>query len=497
MLLQRVRVDPAREGLSDVRVEGDRVTEISAPGERLSAAGDVVVDGAGGVLLPGFVDGHVHMAQWSLARNRIDVGDATSAADVVDTLVAGSAVPGSVVRAHGYRAALWSTPPHKDMLEAALPGVHVAVTSMDLHSVWLSPSLMDALGVVHPTGYLRDHDAIAMLAVLDARVDDAEVDRQVLDGADELARRGITEILDFEYDDNWSSWARRAARRLPAVRVTASTWSTWLEHCVEVGRRTGEPVPDTAGTVRMGPLKIMADGSLNTRTACCHDPYPDDGGSHESHGLLLVDQPELVRLMTTAASGSIASAVHAIGDRANTVVLDAVAAVRARMRTGELPTVGARIEHAQQVRPVDLARFADLGVVASIQPQHAMSDRDVVDLLWAGRASRAYPYGSLHRLGVALQFGSDAPVSPPDPRAAVADAVHRTDDDRPPWEPDEALPLSAALRSACGGRDAVTVGSAADLTVLAQWPHLLSNADLRSVPVLATVSGGRVTHLSA
>lgn len=496
MLLQRVRVDPAQEGLSDVRVEGDRVTEISAPGERLSAAGDDVVDGAGGVLLPGFVDAHVHMAQWSMARRRIDVGHATSAADVVDILVGSG--ERSVVRAQGYRAALWSTPPHKDMLEAALPGAHVAVTSMDLHSVWLSPALMDALGVVHPTGVFRDHDAIAMMGALDARVDDAELDRHVLDGADELARRGITEILDFEYDDNWSVWSRRAARRLPGVRVTASTWPTWLEQCVAAGRRTGEPVPDTAGTVRMGPLKIMADGSLNTRTACCHDPYPDDGGgSSESHGLLLVDEPELTRLMTTAASGSIASAVHAIGDRANTVVLDAVASVRTRMRTGELPTVGARIEHAQQVRPADLVRFADLGVVASVQPQHAMSDRDVVDVLWADRASRAYPYRSLHRLGVTLQFGSDAPVSPPDPRAAVADAVHRTDDDRPPWEPDEALPLSAALRSACGGRDAVTVGSAADLTVLAQWPHLLSNTDLRSVPVLVTISGGRLTHLSA
>ena len=210
MLLQRVRVDPAQEGLSDVRVEGDRVTEISAPGERLSTAGDDAVDGAGGVLLPGFVDAHVHMAQWSMARRRIDVGHATSAADVVDILVASG--ERSVVRAQGYRAALWSTPPHKDMLEAALPGAHVAVTSMDLHSVWLSPALMDALGVVHPTGVFRDHDAIAMMGALDARVDDAELDRHVLDGADELARRGITEILDFEYDDNWSAWSRRAAR---------------------------------------------------------------------------------------------------------------------------------------------------------------------------------------------------------------------------------------------------------------------------------------------
>ena len=134
------------------------------------------------------------------------------------------------------------------------------------------------------------------------------------------------------------------------------------------------------------------------------------------------------------------------------------------------------------------------GLVASVQPQHAVTDRDVADALWAGRRSIAFPYGSLHTHGVELQFGSDAPVSPPDPRAAIADAVWRTDDDRPSWTASEAVPLDVALRAACGGRGNVAVGDVADLVVLAEDPRRLGNRDLRDVPIVATVCDGRTTY---
>ncbi|KIQ18278.1 amidohydrolase [Rhodococcus sp. MEB064] len=493
MLVQRVRVDPARDTLSDVRMTGDTVTEISRPGERLpSITGEEVVDGRGGVLLPGFVDGHVHMAQWALARRRLDVGAATGARHLVDLLVASGAT--GDVRAQGFRGALWTDTPHKDLLESALPGVPVAVTSMDLHTVWLSPAMMSELGVDHPTGVFRDHEAIAMGSAIDARVGSDVLDGYICDGTVDLAARGVTEVLDFEFDDNITAWTRRFAAREPAVRVSASTWPTWLEQTLAAGHRTGDVAPDTGGGLRMGPLKIMADGSLNTRTACCHDAYPDSVDEEESHGLLLVDHEELVRLMTRAAAGHIASAVHAIGDRANTVVLDAFETVRDSAAAGLHPPVGGRVEHAQQVRPEDLDRFAELGVVASVQPQHAVTDRDVADTLWRGRRSRAYPYGSLHSHGARLQFGSDAPVSPPDPRSAIADAVFRTDDGRPSWTPAEAVPMDVALAAASGGRSGVSIGSPADLVVLAESPYVVSNADLRAVPVVLTVSGGRVTH---
>lgn len=490
MLVQRVQIAPDRPEV-DVRVIDGVVTEVAEPGLSAQAREDVI-DGAGGYLLPGFVDGHVHMTQWALARRRIDVGAAASAAQTVELVAAAGGT--GVVQAQGFRAALWPDTPHKDMLERALPGAAVAITSMDLHAVWLSPAMMAALGVQHPTGVFRDHEAIAVSGAVDAWVNGDVQDGYVLEGTDQLAARGVTEILDFEYDDNWTSWCRRFAARRPSVRVTASTWAPWLGDAVLAGRRTGDEAPGTDAMLRMGPLKIMADGSLNTRTACCHDAYPDADADEESHGLLLVDFGELVALISQAASAGVSSAVHAIGDRANSVVLDAFEHVRGLAATGAVPAAGGRIEHAQQVRPEDLPRFARAGLVASVQPQHAMSDRDVADVLWSRRRSIAYPYGSLLRHAATLQFGSDAPVSPPDPLASVADAVWRTDDDRPPWRADESMPLGSALRAASGGRGEITVGSAGDFVVLAESPYVLSNADLRAVPVTATVCAGRVTH---
>ena len=122
-----------------------------------------------------------------------------------------------------------------------------------------------------------------------------------------------------------------------------------------------------------------------------------------------------------------------------------------------------------------------------------MSDRDVADELWSGRASISYPYASLHRAGVELLFGSDAPVSSPSPLDAVADAVWRTDDDRRPWQVEEALPLDIALAAACGGRSSVEIGDVADLVILAEHPANLGNRDLRADPILATVRAGMVT----
>jgi predicted amidohydrolase YtcJ len=176
--------------------------------------------------------------------------------------------------------------------------------------------------------------------------------------------------------------------------------------------------------------------------------------------------------------------VHAIGDHANTIALNAF----------ERVGCSGRIEHAQLIRPDDAVRFARQGLVTSVQPQHAMSDRDVADRHWADRTATAFPYGSLLRAGATLEFGSDAPVAEPDPWHAIADAVHRTDDDRPPWHLEQSVPLSAALAAATGGRYGVDVGDPADLIVVPEDPATLSNQDLRSLPVLATMVAGRLAY---
>src|SRR6187200_51947 len=139
--------------------------------------------------------------------------------------------------------------------------------------------------------------------------------------------------------------------------------------------------------------------------------------------------------MRRAHEGGLTPAVHAIGDQANARVLDAFEAVGCR----------GSVEHAQLLRHDDVARFARLGVIASVQPEHAMDDRDVADRYWAGRTDRAFMLAELQAAGVELALGSDAPVAPLEPWVAIAAAVGRARDGREPWHPEQAIDVRAAL----------------------------------------------------
>lgn len=451
--------------LVDVQVRGGVVAAITEPG---ALAGESV-DGQGGHLLPGLVDSHVHMQQLAANRRRIPLQEAKSAAHAVELVLDSTE---EWVFGANFVDGLWPDAPHKDLLERALPGRKVALFSGDLHTLWLSPAALAELGVDHPTGVLVEAECMAVTARLPA----GDSDAWVLAAADAAAARGVTGIRDYELTDTAADWQRRLAIRTPAVRVECVIAMHLLEHAIANGYRTGDVVPNSRGLLTVGPLKLFSDGSLNTRTAYCHDPYEGDG-----HGLAVVPADELVRLMRRASANGIVPTVHAIGDRANQIALDAF----------ETVGCGGRIEHAQLVSPEDLPRFAQLGVIASVQPAHAPDDRDVADRHWAGRTARAFPYRSLLDAGATLEFGSDAPVAPLDPWDGIASAVTRTDDDRPAWHPEQCVPLDVALAAACGGRRSVEVGDVADLVVAERDPY---RAELRDMPIVLTMLGGRITH---
>ncbi|MFC0541967.1 amidohydrolase [Kutzneria chonburiensis] len=449
----------------DVRIAGGVVAEFTEPGA-LSGDG---IDGQGGYLLPGLVDAHVHMQQWAANRRRISLAAAKSAAQAVE-LVRGS--PDEWVFGANFVDGLWPDAPHKDLLEAALPGRKVALFSADLHTLWLSPAALKEVALDHPTGVLVEAECMAVTARLPA----GDPDAWVLAAADAAAARGVTKIVDYELADTIADWQRRLAIRTPSVRVAGVIAKHLLETAIARGHRTGAVVPDSGGLLSVGPYKLFVDGSLNTRTAYCHDPYEGDG-----HGMVVVPPAELVPLMRRAWAHGIVPAVHAIGDHANQIALDAFEAVGCP----------GRIEHAQLVSPADLPRFAQLGVIASVQPAHAPDDRDVADRHWAGRTDRAFPYQSLLAAGATLEIGSDAPVSPLDPWDGIASAVTRTDDDRAAWHPEQRIPVEVALAAAAGGRASVEVGDVADLLVAERDP---ARGELRDMPVVLTMVEGRITH---
>lgn len=472
--LRNVRLGPGGE-LGCVRIVGGRVAAMSsAPSPDPTA----YYDCGARTLLRGLRDMHTHMSQWSSTRHRIDLSAARSADEAVDLVVAADPDRSDVVIGYGFRDAAWPKPPHKDVLERALPGAVVILMSNDLHTAWLSPAALARVDSAdHPTGVLVEQEGYRAMREL-PQIGRDSLDAKVADATATAAARGVTEVLDFEYSaDLATDWLRRSERQDVRLRVRCAIPLDFLDAAIDSGLRTGAAI---SAAISVGPVKMFVDGSLNTRTALCDVPYPDTGDT----GRMELSPDDLRTHLTKAATNGIEPAVHAIGNRANTLVLDAF----------EQVGCAGRIEHAQLVDPSDLARFARLGVVASVQPAHQPDDREVVELCWPTLVDNAYPYASLLRAGAQMEFGSDAPVAPLDPWDGIASAVTRTDDDRPPWHPEQALTVDQAIAASCGGRMTVRVGDVADLTIVDEDPLTVVPADLRDMPVHATMLAGAWTH---
>jgi predicted amidohydrolase YtcJ len=342
--------------------------------------------------------------------------------------------------------------------------------SGDLHCVWLNSAALTRFGHAgHPTGLLREQPAFAITSAV-AAVPDEELDRFAAEAAAVAAARGVVGIVDLEMTQNHAVWTRRFANGFDALRVEFGIYREHLDEARALGLHTGQQL---GPLLTVGRLKVLTDGSLNTRTAYCVDPFENG-----SHGLLEVSPAELVAIMHLALDSGLELSVHAIGDAANTVALDAFESTGAR----------GRIEHAQFVAASDFARFAELGITASVQPEHMLDDRDVADRYWAGRTDRAYAWKSLHDAGATLAFGSDAPVAALDPWVAMAAAVDRTRDDREPWHPEQRLTVDEAI--AASTRSTIAVGQPADIVVVDRDPAL---GELREMPVYATYLAGRRT----
>lgn len=472
---------PGAEAAVDIAIAGGAIAAIgpagglSAPGERIELEGRWVI--------PGLWDAHIHAVQWVTAERRVDLSAARSAAEALGIAATAPAAadPGRPVIGYGFRDALWSDAPSQEAIDGVAGERVVILISGDLHCGWLSAAAARVLGVEREVdGIVRE----AAWFAVHGRLDDldpltADDFRRATEAA---ARRGVVGVVDFENDDNLAAWPARVAAGVTSLRVSAAVWPDRLEAAIAAGLRSGDAL-EASGLVRMGPLKVVVDGSLNTRTAWCWDPYPGIApGAHGACGEATVPPERLVELLRRAQGAGIGAAVHAIGDRANTVVLDAYE------RVGMTGT----IEHAQLVRDEEFARFAALGLVASVQPEHAMDDRDVADRHWAGRTGRAFAFGSLLRAGAELRLGSDAPVAPLDPWQAIASAVGRERDGREAWHPEQRIPVVDALRASV--RSEIAIGAPADIAVLEADPLAAPLDVLRGMPVAATFLAGRATH---
>jgi predicted amidohydrolase YtcJ len=487
-------LDPAAPVVERLAVTDGRIAAEPAPGARR-------VDLAGGCVLPGFNDAHVHFPTWSLAQSQVRLEGAHSLAEAVGRVAEALPVAGWL-RGLGWRDADWTEPPTRAALDAIAPETPVILTSRDYHSLWLNSAALahaggdlDAPGGVverdaagEPTGILREN-AAWRFRDRHAHPTREEMLEACRAGLRIAAARGVTAIHD---KDGWLGSLELFQLLHDAGELTLRVWQSIpaerLPHLRELGLRSrfGDDL------LRAGYLKVFMDGTLGSATARLLD------GS----GVEITSSERLAEIVREAAAAGWPVGVHAIGDAANRAALDAFEATAGVWRPLGLRQ---RIEHAQLLDPAELPRFAELGVAASVQFSHAPSDRDLADRIWEGHAG-AYAYRSLLDAGARLANGSDAPVEELDPLKGIVAAVLRTLDERPAWRPEQALTVAEALEATCvtpawlagdeDRRGRLGPGMLADLVVLDRDPLVCSPEQLSHLRVLATCVGGRMTHVS-
>lgn len=473
-LVTRARTLPGLvAGLPDlVDIE---VTDGVITGIHLSAGSPIpgAIDADGAVVLPGLWDSHVHLAHQAVVATAIDVSGTDSPDEVIDIVrrEAANRSGDDLLLGFGFLASHWGDPPTAAMLDD-VSQQPIALISGDAHTFWANRAGLALAGAgYHPNGFLVEQQAFDAQATL-MEQGAHHVDRAVAEVCRVAAARGVTGVVDMQMGWNVGSWQRRASTAVPLLRVEAATYPEDLERLISAGHRTGDRI---AERVTVGPLKIIADGSLHSRTALCTHEYPDPLPGLP-HGKANYAHLELKSLLGRATANGIHAAVHAIGDLAVSWVLDAFEATGAK----------GSVEHAQYVTQDNIRRFAELGVGASVQPAHLLDDADILDELWPEAGPQAFPLRSLTTAGATLLLGSDAPVSTLDPWVAMDAAVNRS------HHPDEALTPLEALRASV--RTTLAPGQPADIILAATTRERLLAGELLGTEILATFIDGRPTH---
>ncbi|WP_426244046.1 amidohydrolase [Nocardioides sp. LHG3406-4] len=519
-------------GRTDVAVEGDRIVAV---GPDLDVGGEIV-DLSGGLLVPGFIDAHVHAVQGGLERVRCDLSvDAENKQVYLETIAAyAHAHPDRPwILGGGWSMAVFpgGTPTAAE-LDTVVSDRPAFLPNRDHHGAWLNTAALRRAGIDRhtpdppdgrierdadgePTGTLHE-GAMRLVTRLLPRTQDSEYDQALLEGQRYLHSLGVTGWQDaivgaYAGMDDPGPIYWRAARRgdLTAYVVGALWWERdrGLEQLPELRRRRDEL---TDGRFRATTVKVMQDGVAENGTAAMLEPYLDRcGHATGNRGHSFVTASALATAVAALDEDGFQIHVHAIGDRAVRESLDAFAGLRDAGRSD----LRHHLAHLQIVHPDDVGRFAELGVAANLQMLWACLEPEMTELtlpyLGAERAGWQYPFGDLHRAGARLVAGSDWPVTSPDPLLAMHTAVNRTGYraagpmGSEPFLPGQALDLATAFAAYTSGsawinhRDDAGVirpGAVADLVVLDRDPFAGPVEEIGATRVVSTWVDGAKVH---
>ena len=512
----------ARPFCSALAVAGRRVLAAGTEEDLESIVDDtfVRIDISGRTLLPAFTDSHIHLMHYALSMMGLDLTGTSGPEDVAE-LVAKAVTntpPGAWITGVGWNAHAWpeGKVPDRSYLDAVAPHTPVAVWCKDLHALWVNTAALRLarIGIDTPdpeggrivrdpetrqaTGLLNETAAQLVMKVIPEPTQ-AQLVEALVRAQAALHSMGIGCIHNMDGGRAFAAIQQMRRAGKLRLRVVQAIPAADLDAAIDLGLSSG--FGDE--WLVIGHMKAFADGSLGSRTAHMLKPYE---GTEDYTGIEVTPREELGRLVGRAVLNNIACAIHAIGDRANRDVLDIFESVREDSIARGLTH---RIEHAQVLHPNDLRRFADLGVVASMQPVHVLGDIPAADKHWGGRSRWAYAFKSLLRSGTVLAFGSDAPVETPHPLRGMYAAVMRRQpdsDSERAWYPEERLTLEETLRGYTVGavaaaglpsgsrRSTLVPGAFADLTILSTDIFALPMPDLLSTEIDATMVNGEFVY---
>jgi predicted amidohydrolase YtcJ len=511
---------PWAEGLA---IAGERITIVGTNDEvRRAAEGAEIIDAGGRLVVPGFIDTHVHFVDGGFRLASVQLRDARTRDEFVNRIKAFAAtVPaGTWITGGDWDHSLWGGElPTRDWIDAATPNNPVWINRLDGHMSLANSAALAAAGVTkatadvaggeivrglngEPTGVLKDN-AMGLVDKVVPPPSDEMRDRALAAAMRHVNERGVTSVHNMGTWEDLATFARARKANALSTRiygvVPLSDWDR-LEDAVS-RREHGGADGRGDGWLRVGGLKGFVDGSLGSHTAAFHQPFDD---SPKDKGLLVNTPEDLYRWISGADKAGLHVMVHAIGDRANGLLLDIYERVE---RENGRRDRRFRIEHAQHLAPADIARFAQLGVIGSMQPYHAIDDGRWAEQFIGERIKTTYAFRSLLDAKARLAFGSDWFVAPPTPLEGIYAAVtRRTLDGKNPggWVPEQKIGVEEALRAYTAAAayasfdeertGTLAAGRAADLVMLDRNIFEIAPEEIRNVKVLLTMVAGRPVH---
>ncbi len=522
----RVWTGDARRPWADaIAVRGDRIAAVGSSAEIRKLARDVTpIDAKGQMVVPGFIDAHVHFIDGGFRLSSVQLRDARTPEEFIARIKAFAAtVPkGTWITGGDWDHELWGgTLPTRAWIDSVTPDNPVWVNRLDGHMQLANSAAMKAAGITRETGDVEGGTIIRDAAgepagvfkdnamdLVDRHVPDptpAQEDAALDSAMHYVASNGVTSVHNVgSANAKIGSWndlivfqRAHAAGRLTTRIYSAVPLSTWekLRDTIAARGRGDE-------WLRIGALKGFVDGSLGSHTAAMKAPFTD---APRDSGFFVNTPEDLYTWISGADKAGLQVFVHAIGDRANATILDIFARVEQENGARDRRF---RVEHAQHIAPEDFARFAQLGVIPSMQPYHAIDDGRWADrVIGPERAKGTYAFRTFLDHKVTLAFGSDWFVAPPTPLEGIYAAVtRRTLDEKQPggWVPEQKITVDEALRAYTAGSSfagftenelgVLQAGKLADFVILDRDITAIPPETIRDAKVLRTVVGGKTVY---